>query len=287
MRNLPLIVVLLLIEPIALHAQDKLPWLPTESKGNIVVHAAGAFDKAINEVVVQVDGGDAKTTTRVVLLDAPNVPSHRYLLRGKVKIDHVVGDGHVEMLNHFPKLGAFFTKTLEDDGPLAKLTGSADWREVQLPFVSQEGTLPTRIEVNVVLPGKGKIYLAPFTLEKYEGPMALEPEGANAWWSERMAGLLGGGAGGTLGICGAIIGVLAGLGRARRFVMALCFAFIGLGAVALAVGLVAVAQRQPYHVYYPLLLLGGLSVLILGFNLPSLRRRYEQAELRQMTAQDA
>jgi hypothetical protein len=287
MRNLLLIAALLLIDPAFSFAQESVPWLPTVSKENIVVHPAGKLDKSIDAVVVQVDGGDARTTTRVVSLDAPKVPSHRYQLKGRVKVENVVGDGYVEMLNTFPKIGVYFTKTLENDGPLGKLTGTGDWRDVELPFVSQEGVLPSKIEVNVVLPGKGKVYLTPFTVAKYEGPAELEASAKNAWWSDRAAGLIGGSAGGTFGICGALVGVLAGLGRARRFVMTLCFALIAMGVVTFVMGLVAVSLRQPYHVYYPLLLMGGLSVVILGFNLPSLRRRYEQAELRQMTALDA
>jgi hypothetical protein len=56
---------------------------------------------------------------------------------------------------------------------------------------------------------------------------------------------------------------------------------------ALVLGGVAFVSGQPYAVYYPLLLSGGISAA-LGFSLPrSLSRRYEDLELRRMQALDA
>ena len=49
----------------------------------------------------------------------------------------------------------------------------------------------------------------------------------------------------------------------------------------------AVLQGQPYQVYYPLVLLGGIGGAA-GFVLPrSLSKRYEELELRRMQALDA
>jgi hypothetical protein len=80
---------------------------------------------------------------------------------------------------------------------------------------------------------------------------------------------------------------LAGLGKARRFVLMLILALIGLGNASLIVGVIALLFRQSFEVYFPLLLLGGILVGICGGNLPNIRRRYEQIELRKMTAMDS
>jgi hypothetical protein len=53
------------------------------------------------------------------------------------------------------------------------------------------------------------------------------------------------------------------------------------------VGLVAVAIGQPFWVYYPLLLIGIIAPAVFGFNLPAIRRRYDEREMRKMAAQDA
>jgi hypothetical protein len=94
-------------------------------------------------------------------------------------------------------------------------------------------------------------------------------------------------AGSALGILGAAIGWLGAIGRGRGFVFGTLKAFAWLGVAAVIVGLGALAAGQPYAVYYPLLLLGGIGAA-LGFTLPrSMSRRYEELELRRMQALDA
>lgn len=111
---------------------------------------------------------------------------------------------------------------------------------------------------------------------------AVEP-----WWPEALAGVLGGSVGGTLGIVGAVFGICAGLGVARRFVVGLALAMIVFGAGVLLAGIAAVAGGQPYHVYYPLLLIGIITAVVFGCNYPFIKRRYEQQELQRISALDS
>ena len=60
-----------------------------------------------------------------------------------------------------------------------------------------------------------------------------------------------------------------------------------VGVAALIFGVIALISSQPYAVYYPLLLGGLLAAVIPGVLLPTIRRRYEEHELRRMHAQDA
>ena len=85
---------------------------------------------------------------------------------------------------------------------------------------------------------------------------------------------------------GAIVGTLSGLGRGRKVAIGICWLTIGFGSVCLAAGSVAVATSQPYVVYFPLLLIGVLSTVIMSSVLPSTRKRFEDVELRRMTAMD-
>ena len=107
------------------------------------------------------------------------------------------------------------------------------------------------------------------------------------WWSEQDAGWIGGAIGGAIGLIGATFGILAGLGRARQFVMVLAYATIAFGILSLAVGMMALSRGQPYHVYYPLLLIGGIVTLVFGINLPFVASRYRQQELQKMSALDS
>ncbi|MHC4984826.1 MAG: hypothetical protein ACYTFO_01590 [Planctomycetota bacterium] len=67
----------------------------------------------------------------------------------------------------------------------------------------------------------------------------------------------------------------------------LLWAIATSGTLSLVTGVVALICSQPYHVYYPLVLGGGLLVIIPLSLLRTLRRRYAQIELRKMSAMDA
>jgi hypothetical protein len=279
-RHLRTVALLLVISPAPLDAREALPWLPAGNRPRVTVHPAG---KLADASVVQVTGETGPTSTTVLEVDSPEVPSHRYVLRGRIRYEGVEGAGFVEMLSVFPGRGTFFTRTLGEVGPLARLSGSGDWRDLELPFLSEPGQLPEKLVVNVVLPGKGTVYLTPLMLSVYEGGIGASAE----WWSERQGGLVGGLAGSTVGLLGALVGTLVCLARARGLVMTVIVLAVVLGAVSFVAAIVALALGQPYHVYYPLLLLGILSLVLFGSAVPIVRRRYNDAEMRRMAALDA
>ena len=93
--------------------------------------------------------------------------------------------------------------------------------------------------------------------------------------------------GSVLGVVGGMIGTLCALGRWRYFVLGLMRTITVLGLATLLLGLWAATHEQPYGVYYPLLLGGGLAALIFGSLLPVVRRRYAESELRRMAAINA
>ncbi|MCI0378792.1 MAG: hypothetical protein L0215_14385 [Gemmataceae bacterium] len=261
--------------------QERLPWRNAAELGP---NAALLQDKDADGPVVQITGVAGRPTIATVLaVHKPNVPSHLYQVGGRIKYENVEGDGYVEMWSFFPDGGQYVSRTGDPSGPMGALMGTSGWRDLVLPFMSKPALLPERIEVRVILPGKGKVFIAPLTLSG----TAFFDTAASGWWSERSAGWLGGLGGGFIGILGGTIGVLAGFGKARRLVIGLCIFCIAIGATAVLVGVVAVLVGQPWHVYYPLLLGGGIAATVCGFNLPALMRRYQQMELRRMTAMDA
>ncbi len=115
-----------------------------------------------------------------------------------------------------------------------------------------------------------------------QGPPVEAPGAA-----EQTGGWIGGIGGSVIGMLGGMIGILAGFGKGRRFVVASTIALAILGTVALVLGVIAFLMEQPYGVYYPLLLGGLILAAVFGANLPGIRRRYEQIELRKMAAMDA
>ncbi len=228
---------------------------------------------------------------QVLEVEAPGVTASSYAISGQVRCEGLEDRGFLEMWSFFPDGGHYFSRTLGESGPMGQLEGTSGWRLFTLPF-SIEGAdrRPEKLQVNVVLPGRGTVFLGPLRLtQPGEGPLeALEaPPAAGQWWDDRTGGLIGGLAGGAFGCLGALLGVVMGLGVARRLVRGLLVAAVACGVISLIAGVVALACSQPYAVYYPLLLLGVLVTVIPGGMLPVARKRYEALELRRMQAMDA
>jgi hypothetical protein len=238
------------------------------------------------------------TGLRVQLLQITNPPISKmlYAIAGEIKYEGVKGDGFLEMWNCYPpaKPGMFenkyFSRTLGESGDMGKITGTSSWRSFTLPF-DRTGSKakPTRLEINVVLPAQGTVYLGPIKLVEYEGDLGLQKTrgAAGAWWSDRAAGWIGGIGGSVLGCLGSLLAVLATKGRCRTFVVVTSASLIAVGVIAAVIGLAAVVVGQPYGVWFPLVLIGVLLLAILPFRLRQYQRGYEDLELRRMVSMDA
>jgi hypothetical protein len=222
------------------------------------------------------------TTVTVLSVTKPAISMRRYALSGRVKYEAVEGQAYLEMWSHFADRGRFFSRTL-GAGSMQPLSGSSGWREFSLPFlITDEGfPPPEELVLNVVLPGKGSVEVGKVVLRQFgenEDPTQLPGQ----WWDTSTAGLLGGVAGSFIGCLGALIGILSSRGRARRLVLSLMRLLIVLGTMALSLGLYAFAVSQPYVVYYPLLLLGFLTVALSGGLYRQISARYVTRERTKM-----
>ena len=262
---------------IAAQAPD-LAWEVLQQEGRVRAGAVVAPAAGTPFHALKVEG---QGSASVLVFDKPSVKGPRYALTGQVRYEGVEGDGYLELWNHFPDGGAYFSRTLADAGPMMKLHGSSAWRTFTLPFDATGAPPPTRLVFNVVLPGRGTVFLGPVRL--VEGTVGINEATSTL---EQTGGLWGTLAGGFVGGVGALIGVLTSLGRAKRFVSAATIALIMLGALSFAAGIVALSQSLPYALYYPLLLTGFLAAVIpLGLR-SSIHKRYEELELRRMRAHD-
>ena len=223
----------------------------------------------------------------LLTIKAPPITTATYALVGRVRHEAVAGDGYLEMLSFFPGRGWRYSRTLEVRGPMKKLTGSSAWRRFVLPFyMKQAGAPPAHLAFKAVFPGGGTVFVGPVRLVQYgagEDPLAAP----GAWWTDRQGGWLGGVLGCVMGGVGGLLGLLGGRGKARRFVIGSLRATAIAGAAMLAGGIVAVVRDQPYGVFYPLLLAGGMMAVLGTLMVPVIRRRYRQMELRKIQAMDA
>ena len=216
----------------------------------------------------------------MLTINQPAITLQDYAIVGRIRYEGVEPP-RLRAWSYFPDGSADCSETAADSGPIVELPGASGWHEFRLPFRnSPGGPPPERLTVHLEF-GPGRLWIGPLRLVQ-----ELPASPILAWWSNRQAGLIGGIGGSVFGCLGALVGVVGGRGRARRFVLGLLLAMAGCGAACLAVGIVAAVKSQPYHVYYPLLLLGGLLVVIPLGLLPVMKRRYAQLELRKMSAMD-
>lgn len=109
------------------------------------------------------------------------------------------------------------------------------------------------------------------------------------WWDQQTAILIGAIGGSAIGVMGGVYGTLVSMlapkGIGRRPMLAIHLALVGFGVAVLIAGIVAVSTGQPYLVYYPLLLGGGILSFVMGGLFPVVRMHYRQAEARRLEAE--
>jgi hypothetical protein len=108
------------------------------------------------------------------------------------------------------------------------------------------------------------------------------------WLNPIRFGIWYGGLGGSLlGLSGVVLGavtaVLAPKGKGQNFILGAFTLMKWVGVAHLVIGLYAVYERQPYGIWYPLVLIGGLFTLLFSLLRPIVRKRYEEVEQRQMS----
>lgn len=246
---------------------EKAPWPPRiEKDGTILVKG----------------NPNAPLSTTILIVDNPKAPSHQYRLVGKVKYESVDGDGYLEMFNHFPKQGAFFTRTLAEGGSLGKITGSSDWRDFQLPFYSKPGMLPSKLVVNVVLPKTGgRVWVAPLKMEPAE-PMETAENAAPFSWTLLAATLSG-----LVGVFGTLVALIASNPALRRPALFITMLLIPCSLAALLAGVIIWSRETGQSVWLPTGLIGALWAVLFVAATYILRRKLAREELRRIQAFDA
>ncbi len=243
----------------------------------------GDVDAALAEVEGRAEGGADPSTHPVLHWNAPPVTGRRYVLSGRVRYEGVEGAGYLEMWSHFGAEGSYFTRTHAEAGPLAQLEGDSGWRPFALPFdTGDSGLVPQRIELNIVLPGHGRVEVGAL---RWSGAAASLHGGVSPT-STTAPGRIAAWLGTALGLLGAVIGTFGGRGRARGTVMGAIALAVGLSSLALGAALWGLVAGRGLPELLPLAVVGALGLLGVALVLPALKRRYADVELRKMRALD-
>jgi len=111
----------------------------------------------------------------------------------------------------------------------------------------------------------------------------------SAWWGPEAGNMIGSfgsaGLGVLCGCLGAIGGVFGPRGKAKGLVLGMHGTLAGVCGLALLTGIAAALSSQPYHVWYPLVLVGGIGTFVLGPLFPVVAKRYREADQRRLQAE--
>ncbi|MFT4554919.1 MAG: hypothetical protein ACI93T_003005 [Porticoccaceae bacterium] len=228
-RNLLKATLALLLTGSAAMAEDHVAtirWSELKSDGKLVsgevVQTPPESSQSTEEEILVSNDSGQPLLARLVTIESPEISSEsselsrfNYKISGRIRYEGVEQPGYLEMWSHFAVGGAYFTKTVGNSGPMGVIHGESASREFILPFQSNVVSgAPTKLEINLVLPANGKVWISPLKLSETDGnewaANATTAEGA--WWGNRTASLIGGILGPLLGIMGAIVGTLSGLG---------------------------------------------------------------------------
>jgi len=101
------------------------------------------------------------TTVRLYEVGDIDVENARLVYRARLRTEGVQGQAYLEMWCRFPGQGEFFSRALH-----APLTGSTEWTSQETPFLLERGQNPDHIALNVVITGRGTVWVDDIALLK-------------------------------------------------------------------------------------------------------------------------
>ena len=93
-----------------------------------------------------------------------DIEDARLIYQAKVRTEDVEGQVYLEMWCHFAGRGEFFSRGLQ-----TPLSGTTDWTTGETPFFFKKGENPDNIKLNLIIKGKGTVWIDDIQLLK--GPL--------------------------------------------------------------------------------------------------------------------
>ncbi len=136
---------------------------PVDTMEGVITQSGVEIDKEVSS-----DGkGSLKITatgpTEVRLFETGDVDveNARLIYQARVRTKDVEGQVYLEMWCHFPGKGEFFSRGLQ-----APLIGTTEWTTEETPFFLKKGENPDNVKLNLVINGKGTVWIDDIRLLK-------------------------------------------------------------------------------------------------------------------------
>lgn len=107
---------------------------------------------------------DGPTTIHLYETGDLDVENARVIYQAKVRTEGVEGKVYLEMWCVFAGKGEFFSRALQ-----APITGTTEWTSQETPFFLKQGENPDNVKLNLVIDGKGTVWVDEIKVTK--GPL--------------------------------------------------------------------------------------------------------------------
>lgn len=141
----------------------ELEHYPLDNTEGVLTQSAVTLDRQISY-----DGNGSlrieatePTTIRLFETGDIDIEDARLIYQARLRTQDLQGKAYLQMWCHIAGLGDFFSKSLNE--PLA---GSTDWVTQETPFFLKKGENPDNIKLNLVIEGKGTVWIDDIRLTK-------------------------------------------------------------------------------------------------------------------------
>ncbi|HUS72807.1 MAG TPA: DUF4190 domain-containing protein [Sedimentisphaerales bacterium] len=136
---------------------------PLDSMEGLIAQSGVTIDKQISS-----DGNGSlrieatePTTIRLFETGDVDIENARLMYQARVRTENVEGQVYLEMWCHFAGLGDAFSR-----GLATPLTGTTEWTTEEIPFLLKKGENPDNVKLNLVINGKGTVWIDDIRLIK-------------------------------------------------------------------------------------------------------------------------
>ena len=103
--------------------------------------------------VLRIDA-QSPTVVHLFALPDPDIENATLVYQAKLHSENLEGRAYLEMWCSFPKLGRYFSRGMQ-----SPVSGNTAWTTVSTPFFLKEGQNPDNVELNLVIEGKGTVWI--------------------------------------------------------------------------------------------------------------------------------
>jgi hypothetical protein len=139
---------------------------PIDSTESVITRSGIQMDKGIStdgNGSLRIDSSGS-TVVRLYEVNTVDVEDARLTYQARLRTEGVDGEVYLEMWCGFTGEGEFFSRGLQ-----SPVTGTTEWTTVETPFFLEKGQNPDIVKLNLVIDGKGTVWIDDVRLLK--GPL--------------------------------------------------------------------------------------------------------------------